>query len=280
MERQSLRHLVVTFSLGAALLAAAPALADDCKPKHEFTTVEKGFLTVAPGTYPPYSYVDPSGELQGIDGDIVKAIAAMECLKVKAIPVDPAAALQYVISGKAELTTGDWYRTEARNKVTTLSAPLYLDQMAVYSKTGIDSVDQFMKEPAVGSTQGNLWIADVKKLLGEKLRLYQTSPAALQDLQAGRIGVVLDGYSVGVLAQKQGAMQGITIKVIKPDPRVAASMEAGQGTLPMYKGNEGLHKAVDDDIAELHKSGEIAKILVKFGLDPSAAETGAPRLIK
>jgi polar amino acid transport system substrate-binding protein len=48
----------------------------------------------------------------------------------------------------------------------------------------------------------------------------------------------------------------------------------------MYKGNAALHKAVDDDIAELHRSGEIAKILVKFGLDPSAAETGAPRLIK
>jgi polar amino acid transport system substrate-binding protein len=280
MDRISVRHLILSFSVGTALLAAGPSLAQDCKPKHEFTTVEKGYLTVAPGTYPPYSYVDPQGELQGIDGDIVKAIAAMECLKVKAIPVDPAAALQYVISGKAELTTGDWYRTEARNKVTALSAPLYLDQMAVYSRTGIDSVDGFMKEPAVGSTQGNLWIADVKKLLGEKLRLYQTSPAALQDLQAGRITVVLDGYSVGVLAQKQGAMQGITIKVIKPDPRVAASMEAGQGTLPMYKGNDALHKAVDDDIAELHQNGEIAKILVKFGLDPSAAETGAPRLIK
>jgi polar amino acid transport system substrate-binding protein len=57
-------------------------------------------------------------------------------------------------------------------------------------------------------------------------------------------------------------------------------MEAGQGTLPMYKGNDALHKAVDEDIAELHQNGEIAKILVKFGLDPSAAETGAPRLIK
>lgn len=280
MERISLRHLALSFSLGAVLLAAGPTLAQDCKPKHEFTTVEKGYLTVAPGTYPPYSYVDPSGELQGIDGDIVKLIAAMECLKVKAIPVDPAAALQYVISGKAEMTTGDWYRTEARAKVTALSAPLYLDQMAVYSRTGIDSVDGFMKEPAVGSTQGNLWIPDVKKLLGEKLKLYPTSPAALQDLQAGRITVVLDGYSVGVLAQKQGAMKDIVIKVIKPDPRVAASMEAGQGTLPMYKGNDALHKAVDDDIKELHENGEIAKILVKFGLDPSAAETGAPRLIK
>jgi polar amino acid transport system substrate-binding protein len=279
MEILGKRALLTWFGLTAALLAAAPSMAQDCKPKHEFTTVEKGYLTVAPGTYPPYSFVDPSGELQGIDGDIVKLIAEMECLKVKAIPVDPAAALQYVISGKAELTTGDWYRTEARARVTTLSAPLYLDQMAVYSRTGVDSVDGFMNEE-VGSTQGNLWIPDVKKLLGDKLKLYPVSVAALQDLEAGRINVVLDGYSVGVLAQKQGAMKGIVIKVIKPDPRVGASMEAGQGTLPMYKGNAAFNAAADADIAELHANGTIAKILVKFGLDPSAAETGAPRLIK
>ena len=137
-----------------------------------------------------------------------------------------------------------------------------------------------MNEPAVGSTQGNLWVADVKKLLGEKLKIYPVSVAALQDLQAGRIGVVLDGYSVGVLAQKQGAMKGIVIKVIKPDPRVGASMEAGQGTFPEYKGNNDLHAAIDADIAELHANGTIAKILVKFGVDPSAADTGPPRLIK
>lgn len=280
MAKTSLSSIATALCFGAALSAAGASRAQDCTPKHQFSTVQPGYLTVAPGAYPPYSYVDTSGNLQGIDGDIVNEIAKMECLKIKAIPVDPAAALQYVISGKAELTTGDWYRTEARARVTYLSAPLYLDQMAVYSKTGVDSVDGLMQEPAVGSTQGNLWVADVKKLLGEKLKIYPVSVAALQDLQAGRIGVVLDGYSVGVLAQKQGAMKGIEIKVIKPDPRVGASMEAGQGTFPEYKGNHEMNAAIDADIAELHANGTIAKILVKFGVDPSAADTGAPRLIK
>ena len=95
----------------------------------------------------------------------------MECLKVKAIPVDPAAALQYVISGKAELTTGDWYRTEARNKRHhAVGAALSRSDGGLFPR-GIDTVDAFMNEP-VGSTQGNLWIVDVKKLLGEKLKLY------------------------------------------------------------------------------------------------------------
>lgn len=269
----------VVLGLAAAPLWPSPSWAQSCTPKHEFPTVEKGYITVAPSTYPPYSSVDNTGEIQGIDGDILKEIAKLECLKVKAIPVDPAAALQYVISGKAEMTTGDWYRTEARERVTSLSAPLYLDQMAVYSRAGIDTVDGLLNEN-VGSTQGNLWIPDVKKLLGEKLKLYPVSPAALQDLEAGRINVLLDGYSVGVLAQKQGALKDIIIKVIKPDPRVGASMEAGQGAFPMNKANTALRTAIDADIQELHKNGTIGKILAKYGLDPSAAETGAPRLIK
>jgi polar amino acid transport system substrate-binding protein len=280
-QMQAIRRLAVPALLGliSGVLAASASHAQQCTPKHRFPTVTPGYLTVAPGTYPPYSFVDPHGQLQGIDGDIVKAIATMECLKVKAIPVDPAAALQYVIGGRAELTTGDWYRTEARARVTYLSAPLYLDQMAVYSRTGIDSVPQFMNDN-VGSTQGNLWIPDVKKLLGDRLKIYPVSVAALQDLEAGRINVVLDGYSVGVLAHKQGAMKDITIKVIKPDPRVGASMEAGQGTFPEYKGNPALNAALDSDIAELHSDGMIAKVLVTYGLDPSAADTGPPRLIK
>ncbi len=273
------RSLLAAAGVAVPLLLAGSGYAQDCKPKHTFKTVEAGVLTIAPGTYPPYSSVDQNGELQGIDGDIAKEVAKMECLKVKAIPVDPAAALQYVISGKAEFTTGDWYRTEPRSKVTYLSAPLYLDQMGVYSRTGVDSVDQMMNEP-VGSTQGNLWIPDVKKLLGDKLKLYPVSVTALQDLEAGRINIVLDGYSVGVLAHNQGQMKDIVIKVIKPDPRVAASMEAGQGTFPEYKGNPDMNKAIDEDIATLHSDGTIAKILVKYGLDPSAADTGAPRLIK
>jgi polar amino acid transport system substrate-binding protein len=279
MNSSSQYGAMAALCLAIGTLGAGAATADDCKPAHQLTTVVAGVITVAPGTYPPYSYVDSSGELQGIDGDILKAIAKLECDQVKAIPVDPAAALQYVISGKADLTSGDWYRTEARERVTNLSDPLYLDQMAVYSRTGADTVDSLMNHN-VASTQGNLWIADVQKLLGDRLKLYQVAPAALQDLENGRIDIVLDGYSVGVLAQSQGKLKDIQIKVIKPDPRVGASMEAGQGAFPINKKNTALLDALNADIATLHKDGTIAKILTKFGLDPSAAETGAPRLIK
>ncbi|CAN5224351.1 transporter substrate-binding domain-containing protein [soil metagenome] len=269
---------LVAAGLISVMFGTSLSLAQDCTPKHKFPTVEEGFLTIAPTTYAPYSWLDDAGEVQGIDGDILKEIAKMECLKIKAVPADPAGVLQYVISGKADATTGDWYRTEERARVLNLSAPLYVDQMAIYSTTGIETVEELIGKE-VGSVTGNLWIGDVKKLLGDNLKIYPVSINMQQDLEAGRISVALDGNSIGVVAQKNGALKNIQIKVIKPDPRVAASMEAGQGTFPLNKKNPEILKAFDEDIKELHDNGKIAELLVKHGLDASAAETGAPRLI-
>ena len=264
----------------ALLLAGVPAAeAQTCTPKHSFKTTEAGAITVAATPYAPYSLIDAEGVLRGIDGDILAEIGKLECLKVKPIPVDGGAAIQYILTKKADTTTGDWYRTAERARVVYLSAPLYVDQMAVYSKEGFDTIGQ-MDGKVVGSTSGNLWNADMKKVFGDKFKLYPTSVAMQQDLAAGRVDVGVDGESIGVVAQQQGQLQGIKIVAIKPDPRVAASQEAGQGTFPMTKDNTDMGKAFDEDIEALHKDGTIGKLLTKYGLNESAATTGAPRLIK
>lgn len=273
----SIRTTLTAALLLAALQAAAQA--QSCTPKHTFTTVEAGFITVGASTYAPYSLINADGVLVGIDGDIMAEIAKLECLKVKPVVADGGSGIQYVLSKKADTTTGDWYRTAERARVVYLSAPLYIDQMAVYSKQGYDSISQ-MEGKVIGSTSGNLWNADMKKVFGDKVKLYQTSVAMQQDLMAGRVDLGVDGESIGVVAQQQGQLQGIKIVGIKPDPRVAASQEAGQGTFPMTKDNTAMGKAFDEDIEQLHKDGTIGKLLTKYGLSELAATTGAPRLIK
>ncbi len=265
----------------ALLLAGLPATAQaqSCTPKHTFTTVEPGSISVGASTYAPYSLINAEGVLVGIHGDIIAEIAKVECLKVKPIVADGGSGIQYVLSKKADTTTGDWYRTAERARVFYLSAPLYIDQMAVYSKEGYDAISR-MDGKLIGSTSGNLWNGDMKKVFGDKLKLYQTSVSMQQDLMAGRVDLGVDGESIGVVAQQQGQLQGIKIVGIKPDPRVAASQEAGQGTFPMTKDNEGLHKTFDKNIKQMHKDGTIGKLLTKYGLSESAATTGAPRLIK
>ena len=64
-----------------------------------------------------------------------KAIAKAECLTMVPVVVDPAATIQYVLAGKADIAAGDWYRTAERAKVIGLSYPTYLDQIVTSLKT-------------------------------------------------------------------------------------------------------------------------------------------------
>ena len=260
-------------------LSVGVAYAQECTPKHQFTTVEAGTLTVAVTTYVPHSFVDDSGNMKGIDGDIAAEFAKRECLQVKAVAVDPAAAIQYVLSGQADITTGDWYRTAERARVMSLSAPIYTDQMGIYSKEGFKNVSD-LEGKQVGTVQGYLWVADLKAMLGGSLKLYPNSVNMQQDLASGRIDVAVDGYSTGVVAAQKGALGDVKVNVAAPDERVKATKEAAQAAFPYSLKAKEFGVALDAAIAEMHAAGTIVTILKSYGLDGTAADTGAPRLVE
>lgn len=259
---------------------AASAWADDCKPAHPFKTVEPGKLTVAIYEYPPFTTASPDGAtIGGVDGDIAKRFAAANCLAVTPVVVDPAATVQYVMSSKADVATGDWYRTAERAKVMGLSYPTYLDQMGIYSKAGLSKVGDLIGKK-VGTVSGFLWVAELQKLLGSNLVLYPNPVALAQDLAAGRIEAGVDSYGTGAYAQKRGGYAGIQIKVAEPDERVQASIQAAQANIIYNKSNPDFGAALDDTIRQLHENGGLAEILKSYGLDPSGANVGEPQLVK
>ena len=279
MPRMKTTTQILLAGIAGLLFTTQIASAQDCKPKHAFATIEQGTLTVAVTTYVPHSFVDDSGTMKGIDGDIAAEFAKRECLKVKAIAVDPAAAIQYVLSGQADIATGDWYRTAERAKVMNLSAPLYTDQMGIYSKEGFKNVSD-LEGKQVGTVQGYLWVTDLKAMLGGSLKLYPNSVNMQQDLTSGRIDVAVDGYSTGVVAAQKGALGEVKVNVAAPDERVRATKEAAQAAFPYSFDAKELGVALDAAIAEMHTDGTIVTILKSYGLDGTAAETGAPRLVE
>jgi polar amino acid transport system substrate-binding protein len=154
------------FSLAivAATLGTSATWAQDCKPAHQFNTVAPGKLTVAIYEYPPFTTISPDGTIGGVDGEIAKKFAAENCLTIVPAVVDPAATVQYVLSSKADVATGDWYRTAERAKVMGLSYPTYLDQMGLYSKAGLTTVDSLIGKK-VGTVSGFLWVAEPQDVL-------------------------------------------------------------------------------------------------------------------
>lgn len=267
----------VLLSVGLASTAFAQ---DNCTPRHEnVQTIEKGYITPAVTIVVPASFLDDSGKLSGIDADILGEIARMECLEIKPLMVDPAAAIQSVVSRRADTPMGGWFRTAERAKIVNLSMPLYVSQMGIWSKDGIDTVDGLMGK-RIGAVQGDLWVADAKNVLGDSLTLYPHAVALQQDLVAGRIDAALQSTLAGIAAQQAGALDGIQVKALKADPRIAATQDPGQTNFPVSKDNPSLLAAFNDDITELHNNGTITKILEKYGMEASAGDTGEPRELK
>jgi len=260
-------------TLAACGGSSGTSVAADCTPAHEFSTIEEGTLTVALYDLPPFAKLDGKA-ITGVDGDLIKAIAEKECLTITAKPAATAAVIPMVQSGRADVAVADWYRTAERAEIVALSDPLYTDQMALISEDGISDIAA-LKGKKVGTVDGYLWVADMKKFLGGDLKVYSTTLNMNQDLKAGRIEVGIDSFGSGKFNNKD-----LQVKVAESNPEVAASQEGAQASFPLPLDNKELLAAINADIAELHSNGELAKILVANGLDASAADTGAPRLIK
>ncbi|WP_427116725.1 substrate-binding periplasmic protein [Pseudarthrobacter scleromae] len=253
--------------------AASSAPRADCKPVHDFPTVTEGKLSVVLYDLPPFSKLE-GNKLAGVDGDIVNAIAEMECLTVSAKSVATAANIPTVQAGRADLSIAAWYRTASRAEIVGLTEPIYTDQMAIISKDGLDDAEQ-LKGKTVGTVDGYLWVDDMKKLLGDSLKVYPTTLNMNQDLEAGRIDIGIDSYGSAQFNKKSD----FQVSVIKPHEAVAASKEAAQIAIPVPKQNTELLAALNADLQTLRDNGKLAEILKANGLDVSAADTGAARLI-
>lgn len=263
----------------ALALAAHAAAAQDCTPAHEFATVTPGAITVAAINFPPYGMVAADGGASGIDGDILKEIARIECLDLVVIPVDGAAALNYVTTGRADLAYGDWYRTRERSLVMNFSDPLYLDQIGVVSREGASTIAE-LEGMTVGTMQGNFFVADMREVLGDNLKLYPSLVAVQQDLMNGRIDAYPESFAATMYAISRGQLEGFQVVLLEPDPRVPATAEPSQVGYPMRLESTDMLAAFNEDIATLHGNGFIVQVLESYGLDPSAANVGEPRWLE
>lgn len=271
--------LACSVALVTALLTAAANAQAECTPVQKIKTVVPGVLTVAMPNLPPFVVPNSDGTASGIEGEILAEIAKRECLKLDVKPTDFAAAIQYVASQKADLTSGQWYRTVKRAQTMGMSSPLYLDSFAIISKQGFSRLDD-LKGLKVGTVQGYNQVSDLKRLFGNNLSLYPSPVALAQDLASGRLDAGMDSYAIGAYAQKNGNYQNFQFKIVEPDQQMKSTATPAQVGFVWAKDNEQLAQAINAVLSELHGEKFIEKTLEKYGIDPASANVGEPRLVE
>lgn len=249
-------------------------VAADCEPAHEFTTITPGEITIASYDYAPATLIDGDG-LTGMEGDLITAIAEMECLKLTVTSSGGAGAvIPSVQTGRADLGSGNWLRTTERAEIVYMSTPLWSDPQAIVSTTGLTSDD--LEGKRIGSVAGNLWNDSLQSWLGDDFVIYQDDEAVYSDLAAGRIdGLVASAASANFRFQDV-PIDGATVIAVTPNPNVPEFEAVGQVMWPTSLDNPELSKALDENIEALRADGTIAEILEKYGIDPAVGEPGEP----
>lgn len=282
--RRTLAILGASIMASAALAACSGNTADDnavpsdCTAAHpDVQTVRTGTLTVATHTFPPFTVVEGTTGLAGAEGEILAAIAGMECLTVTPVPLDSGSVIAATQGGRVDLSSGNWYCTVQRAKVTTLAGPVYEDRVSIISSDGVDTFEG-VRGRSLGTVDGYLWNDELEALYGSDLKIYPTPTAMYADLGAGRIDVAADSLGAATYANEQNG-DVWEVRVPESDERVVLSTAPPQVCFPVAKSNQALADAIDNNLATLRENGELARILEANGLDGSAAAAGDLRLI-
>ncbi len=287
ITRRNFLKLGATGLAGAALLGVAgcgggqagQGASANCTPKYDVKTLESGVLRVGAIQYPPYSTIS-RGEVGGIDGEIMTGFAKAACLDLEAQETTFAAAVSSVTTRRNDIAMGDLYRTKERAQEVALTDPVYLDQLGIVSKAGLDSIEA-LEGKKIATVQGYYFVEAVQKTFGDNVRLFPDNVKMYQDLFAGRSEVGLDSFPAAVEYLKSRNKAGeFKVKVPPPDPRIPATGEqAAQSAYAYDRSLEGLDEALNAYIKDIRESGELANILEKHGLPRSAADVGEARLL-
>ncbi|MDF2442189.1 MAG: polar amino acid transport system substrate-binding protein [Subtercola sp.] len=258
---------VATAALAGCASTAASSVAADCTPADSgLTTYTKGVLTVGVPENPPYTQTSGT-DASGLEIDIVKKMAAAECLSVAFVPITYGNGIAMISEQKqTDIATGGWYVTAARAEKVGFTTPTYYDSMAIVSKGGVDTVDELASLGAVGSGAGFSWEADMTTILGDNYKTYPGTVEMKQDLTNGRIQASLDGYAVAVNAY---AGTDFKVEVAKADPRVAITTKMPEIAFPIAKENTALSDALSKQIDTYRTDGTLAGFLTAHSLIPS-----------
>ncbi|GFH40423.1 ABC transporter permease subunit [Lactococcus insecticola] len=237
-----------------------------------FQTIKKAdILTFGNSGDAPFVFKDPSsGKLEGVDADIVRAVAKelgvktvkSKLVKFENLPLE-------VSKGSVNLAADGMYITDERKKIADFTSVIYYeaDALSVQKNSTIRTLDD-LKGKKIGVQKGSSFVDYAEKLKKSgKIAdyvLFGSQSDVLVGVSAGKVdGGITDNF-VGPYSLKSNPNLNVKFpSEYKPDS-IASS-----GYL-IQKGNEQFLYQFNQALYKLAKNGTLAKILGDYGIPASA----------
>jgi polar amino acid transport system substrate-binding protein len=266
----------------AVLLAVLLALAgcggerEASGPARGLDTIDPGVLRVAAQSYMPYTAVK-GDELVGLDGEIIQSIADKLGLKVEAQLSDFNGMLGNVQSHRVDITVGGVAWTAERQKEGLFTDPPYYSPPAMGVRSGKRySTIEDLQGLRLGTVTGYVWVDSINAVPGAKLGAYPNANGVFDDLGSGRLDVGFLDPLLIVFFQKQRPDVDIETRYLTPptDAQVKEHPEYDffrpyMTSFYLPKGAPKLERAISEQIRAMYASGEMARLMEKWGGDPA-----------
>ena len=224
----------------------------------------RGTITIAmEGTWSPWTYHDKDGKLTGFDVALGQKIADKIGVKANFIEGKWDGLLAGLDAGRYDLMINGVGITKERAQAYSFSEPYAYDRVAVIVNG--DRTDIRTMQDLRGKTTANTissTYAETAERYGARVTGVDDLNQTFELLRAGRIDATLNSEVTYVDYTRAHPESGIKIALFAP--------EAGEIGIPLKKGqqSESLRQVVNDVIAEMKNSGELAEVSVQFfGID-------------
>lgn len=269
MKKRSLWLVVLMLSIALVAVgcggaekektAAAPEPPKQAEKNTWEQIKEKGVLVAGlDDTFAPMGYRDEKNELVGFDIDMAQELSKRLGVKIEWQPTQWDGVMLALDSKRFDIILSGMTVTEERKKSINFSTPYVNDGLVMVVKKGTTGFNTAadLKGKVVGTQGGSSGEEAVKKMEGLKeTKLYKTFPDAFNDLQIGRIPVVVsDAMTAGHYLSKRADTFEVVGEQLTKEPMA----------IGIRKADVELKEAIDKAIAEMQKDGTLTKISMKW----------------
>ena len=214
----------------------------------------------------PFTFLNTAtNQIDGVMVDIIQAIGKDAGFAVKVEPMQFSALIGSLTSNRIDIIAAAMYITDTRKKVIDFSDPIYTygDGLFVPKQDATEyKAMADLKGGAVGAQVGTAYVEPLQKSgLFSEVKLYETIPDLMRDVNAGRIKAGFADAPIVAYNLKQGRFPEVRlVKSYKP-------MLVGSVGIGSRKSDEDLLKRINGSLARLKANGTIKTILAKWGLE-------------
>ncbi|AQP54828.1 glutamine ABC transporter permease [Vagococcus penaei] len=279
MKQSGKIFMLLAISFMAVLFNTSVALATDenkASEEHssqQVTPKKQTYIIASDSTYAPFEYQNDQGDYEGIDVDLMKAVAKQHGFELEFKFIGFSSAVQAVESGQADGVIAGMTITDERKKAFDFSEPYFDSGVQIAVKKGNDDITSYkdlkgQKVAAKIGTSSADFLEQNKDKYGYSIVYLDTTDALFSALEINEVAAIMDDYPVIGYGVTKG--QNIQTPIAKES--------GGQYGFAVKKGtNPELLAMFNQTLTDMKKSGDYDKLLATYiqTNEPSKADKAA-----